>query len=202
MKDLIGTDVYLIDQILKGRYLQSQKILDAGCGSGRNMRWFALNGYAVFGCDVNPDVIDLAQENTRLSSDRFTVCPVEKMGYADKTFDHIICNAVLHFAKSEEHFMQMIGEMDRVLKPNGMLFIRMTSTFGLPLNYQLLGNGRYFLADGSERFLLTETLLSGLKSLGFEQIEPVKSVLVEELRSMSTLVLRKREEFAKQTILL
>jgi hypothetical protein len=80
--------------------------------------------------------------------------------------------------------------MYRVLKPGGVLFIRMTSTFGLPQNYRSIGAGRFLLADGSDRFLLTKDLLKEIKGIGFEFIEPLKSVLVEELRSMTTLVLK------------
>jgi len=35
-----GTDIYLLDQILKDRYETGDKILDAGCGKGRNLKWF------------------------------------------------------------------------------------------------------------------------------------------------------------------
>ena len=38
VQELIGnTDIYLIDQIMKNRYNQQDKILDAGCGNGRNL---------------------------------------------------------------------------------------------------------------------------------------------------------------------
>jgi 2-polyprenyl-3-methyl-5-hydroxy-6-metoxy-1,4-benzoquinol methylase len=191
MENIKGTDIYLLDQILKGTYLSAHKILDAGCGSGRNMRWFAQNGYSVYGCDIHAEVVQEAVQNTGLSADKFKVSAVEKMPYTIEEFDHIICNAVLHFANSESHFLKMMEEMYRILKEGGTLFIRMTSTFGLPQNYRSLGGGRYFLADGSERFLLTEKLLEAIEQIGFVKIEPVKSVLVEELRSMTTLVLRK-----------
>ncbi|NOQ72328.1 MAG: methyltransferase domain-containing protein [Crocinitomix sp.] len=191
MEDIKGTDVYLLDQIMKGRYLPTDKILDAGCGSGRNMRWFALNNYHIYGCDLNVDAVVYAQEITGLEADKFKVSAVEKMPYANGEFDHVICNAVLHFAENDSHFIEMANDMFRVLKPGGTLFVRMTSTFGLPQNYIVIRDGRYLLADGSERFLLTKELLTKVKTIGFDQIEPVKSVLVEELRSMTTLVLRK-----------
>lgn len=198
MENLIGTDIYLLDQILKGSFPLDHKILDAGCGSGRNMRWFLQNGYSIFGCDIDAERLAIAQEKTGASAEIFTQAAVEKMPYVQHEFDAVISNAVLHFAESDVHFMAMLKEMGRVLKPQGILFIRMTSTFGLPHNYRSIGNGRYLLADGSERFLLTPALLSGIKELGFAQIEPVKSVLVEELRSMTTLVLRK-VSIAKET---
>jgi tellurite methyltransferase len=191
MESIQGTDVYLLDQIMKGRYLPEDKILDAGCGGGRNMRWFALNNFGIYGCDLNAEALAFAQEHTGLAREKFKVAAVEKMPYPAGEFDHVICNAVLHFAQNEAHFLAMIADQHRVIKPGGTLFIRMTSTFGLPENYHLIGAGWYVLADGSERFLLTKELLTKVKLIGFEAIEPLKSVLVEELRSMSTLVLRK-----------
>jgi ubiquinone/menaquinone biosynthesis C-methylase UbiE len=192
MEDIKGTDIYLLDQIMKGTYLPEHKILDAGCGRGRNMRWFALHNYNVVGCDTNADMLQESPPYTGLPSAAFKVAAVENMPYADAEFDHVICNAVLHFAESPQHFLDMMSEMHRVLKPGGTLFVRMTSTFGLPENYTHVGNGRYLQQDGYERFLLTKDLLNQAKTkIGFEQKEPVKSILVEELRSMTTLVLRK-----------
>jgi ubiquinone/menaquinone biosynthesis C-methylase UbiE len=188
-----GTDIYLIDQILKGRYDQIGRILDAGCGKGRNMLWFAQNDFEIYGSDLDNESLILAEEYTGLSSEQFKWAPIENMPYENAYFDHLICNAVLHFARSEAHFMEMVKDLFRVLKPGGSLFIRMTSNLGLPDNYQPLGNGRYYLKDESERFLLTAKLLEKMKStFPFEYLEPVKSVLVEDLRSMTTLVLEKK----------
>ena len=192
MEILKRTDIYLLDQIFKGTFKSSDKILDAGCGSGRNMTWFAKNGFAVFGCDLNSEVLKKAEKYTGLSTKNFEIAAVENLPYNSAEFDAVISNAVLHFANSEKHFTQMINQMHRVLKPNGILFIRMTSTFGLPKNYSRLKNGRYLLKDNTERFLLNANLLEEYVKKIFVVIEPVKSVLVEELRSMTTLVLRKK----------
>lgn len=189
--EIEGIDIYLLDQISKGRFLKGQKILDAGCGHGRNMKWFIENGFAIEGCDQNEDVIQELGASIKKGV-KLSVSKLEKLPYANEEFDSIICSAVLHFAQSESHFRAMVKELYRVLKSDGMLFIRMTSTFGLPINYTDAGNGRFLLQDESDCFLLTKANLNALLALGFEKIEPVKSVLVEELRSMTTLVLRKR----------
>jgi len=187
-----NTDIYLLDQILKGRYQKGDLVLDAGCGTGRNMTWFAQNEIAINGCDLSAEAIEQAVQRTGLSADKFKVMGLDNLPYESNSFDHIICSAVLHFAQSEEHFLAMVKEMYRILKPNGTLFIRMTSKFGLPNNYKAEGNGRYFLQDGTTRFLLTEELYKHMKAkIGFRSIEPLKSVLVEDLRSMSTIMLQK-----------
>ncbi|MCC7453032.1 MAG: class I SAM-dependent methyltransferase [Crocinitomix sp.] len=192
LKDLQGVDIYLIDQLLKNVITPSAVILDAGCGTGRNMNWFVQAGFDVVGCDISEEALNEAAVRTGINPEKLTVAPLENLPYSSEKFDFVICSAVLHFAKSTDHFLTMVSELARVLKPNGMLFVRMTSDFGLPKNYTSLGQGRYLLADGSERFLLTQELFAKIKNeFNLHQIEPLKSTLVENLRSMSTLVLRK-----------
>jgi ubiquinone/menaquinone biosynthesis C-methylase UbiE len=187
-----GLDIYLLDQILKERFDKGDRILDAGCGGGRNMVWFAANGFNIEGCDRSSDALSHARGATGIDPSLLKQAFLESLPYPNKSFNDIICSAVLHFAQSETHFKMMIAELVRVLKPEGILFIRMTSDFGLSKNYAALGEGRYLLADGSERFLLTKELLSEIKEVfHLSQIEPVKSTLVEDLRSMTTLVLMK-----------
>jgi len=47
----------LFDQILKGTYDECQVILDAGCGTGRNLLYTLKSGVNVFGVDQNPEAI-------------------------------------------------------------------------------------------------------------------------------------------------
>ena len=159
-----NTDIYLLDQILKGRYQKGDLVLDAGCGTGRNMTWFAQNEIAINGCDLSAEAIEQAVQRTGLSADKFKVVGLDNLPYETKSFDHVICSAVLHFSQSEAHFLAMVKEMHRILKPDGTLFIRMTSTAGLPNNYKSEGNGRYFLQDGTSRFLLTPALYNHMKT--------------------------------------
>ncbi|MEP2935208.1 MAG: class I SAM-dependent methyltransferase [Gilvibacter sp.] len=189
-----GVDIYLLDQILKGRYLKEHSILDAGCGAGRNLKWFYQNGMTIFGIDNDPDKIALAKANYASQQANFINGELDNMPYKDVQFDHIICSAVLHFASNTEHFYKMLGEMIRVLKPNGTLFVRLTSTFATSKNFEQTGQGLYNLRDGTERFLLTPELLAvTLESFPLALIEPLKTVNVNDLRCMSTLVLQKQD---------
>ena len=185
-------DIYLLDQILKERYTQQDKILDAGCGGGRNIYWFYKNKFNVYAVDKETDHI----KNMKLMypdwSDQFKSASLEKLPYETDFFDHIICSAVLHFATSLHHFKTMFSELLRVLKPSGSLFIRMTSDIGVENKVSHIKEGVYRLGDESDRFLLTKELLSLIMhehQLSF--LEPLKSTNVHDLRSMSTLVLQK-----------
>ena len=190
-------DIYLFDQILKNRFAPNSKILDAGCGGGRNLVWFLRNNYKVFGVDQNQDAIEycrqLAGELTPNSAPKnFQISSVEKMPFADKSFDLIISNAVLHFAMDENHFHQMFDEMWRVLRPNGILFARLASDIGIENRVHSLDGRRFLLPDGSERFLVNEEMLiDKTKEVGASLIEPIKTTNVQNLRCMTTWILQK-----------
>jgi tellurite methyltransferase len=187
-----STDIYLLDQIMKGRYKTTDSILDAGCGYGRNLHWFLRNNVVIFGVDQDVGAIHDLQRRHPAIAERFRPSVVEKIPFEDDRFDHIISSAVLHFAKDTGHFLKMIGEMVRVLKPLGSLFIRMTSDIGIEGKVRLAGDGVYDIPDGSRRFLLTRTLLADImrkNRLSF--LEPLKTVNVNDIRCMSTLVLTK-----------
>lgn len=191
---LLGaTDIYLIDQIMKGRYKKGDVLLDAGCGWGRNLHWFLKNGFDIYAIDTDPGVIqDLKQSFPALPSDRFQQAAVEQTTFAADFFDGIISSAVLHFAQNTAHFFAMMDELYRVLKSGGTLFIRMASDIGIETRVQPLGDGVFLLPDGSTRFLLTRSLLNQLFSrYAFSYLEDFKTVNVNDLRCMCTLVLKK-----------
>lgn len=193
LKDEIGNmDIYLLDQILKGRYLREQIILDAGCGNGRNLKWFYNNSYTIFGIDGNFDKIEEVKKQYIIQRENFTVNSVENLPFENESFHHILCNAVLHFAENEAHFYNMFSELVRVLKPNGSLFIRTASDIGIEDKVLHLTSGVYTLPDKTERFLLTKPLLDKItKKYYLSFLEPLKTVNVNDKRSMTTLVLQK-----------
>jgi ubiquinone/menaquinone biosynthesis C-methylase UbiE len=194
LTDIIGsTDIYLIDQIMKGRYLPNQNILDAGCGTGRNLYWFIKNELSISAVDRDSDAISILRQRYPQLNERFVVANLENMPYDDNFFDHIISSAVLHFANNTDHFYQLLSEHVRVLRNGGTIFIRMTSDIGLK-NAELksMGLGVYQIPDGSTRFLIRRGIYTKLKSkFNFTEIEPIKTTNVNDLRSMTTLVLRK-----------
>lgn len=190
-------DIYLFDQLLKGRFNPRMRVLDAGCGGGRNVVYFLRSGYDVCGVDMSNEAIAnvralAAGLAPHLPADNFRVEAVEGMTFADADFDVVISSAVLHFARDEEHWQGMVREMWRVLKPGGVFFARLASRVGMEGQIIELRSGRYHLPDGSDRFLVDDRmLLDAADSLGGELFEPLKTVVVRNLRSMSTWCLRK-----------
>ena len=191
-------DIYLFDQLLKGRFDDCKTVLDAGCGGGRNLHYFLQNGYQVYGIDPNPEAVEavkqlsatLAPENPQSN---FAVATAEQLPYTDDFFDLVICNAVLHFAQSHEQFNAMLKSMWRVLKPGGFFFARLASNIGIENAVQPLGDGVFALPDGSTRYLVNEQmLLNYTRQLNGELFEPIKTTNVQGLRCMTTWCVRKQ----------
>ena len=187
---LQGIDVYLIDQLMKGRIPQNSKILDAGCGGGRNIHYLIHNNFDVTGIDENPEAIELLRSTYPEIKEKFLRSSLENFE-SDERYDFIICNAVLHFARDHQHFTQMFSSLIGALGKNGILFVRMTSDIGLPTH--LVGkDGVFDLPDESTRYLITRSQVDCLISeYSLSLLEPVKTVKVEDLRSMTTLVFEK-----------
>jgi len=190
-------DIYLFDQLLKGRIQKCMKLLDAGCGNGRNITYLMQAGVKVYGADVSEAAIEKVRTMAKelaptLPARNFIVADLESLSFADAEFDVVICSAVLHFAKDENHFRSMVLELGRVLKQGGMLFCRLSTTIGLEGKLQHLEGRFYKMAHGPVWFLADEKLLVELENqISAERLDPLKTTVVEQDRSMTTWVLRK-----------
>jgi SAM-dependent methyltransferase len=179
-------DIYLFDQILRGRIRPGMRILDAGCGSGRNLVYFLNEGYEVFGVDAD------ARGVQALPAGNFRNENIEDMSCPDAFADVVISSAVLHFARDDNHFRAMLQGKWRVLKPGGLLFCRLASSIGIESQITNAGGRRFLLPDGSERYLVDEDLLMRLtKDLGGRLLDPLKTTVVQNQRSMTTWIVRK-----------
>ena len=192
-----GIDIYLLDQLLRGRIAASATILDAGCGKGRNLVYFLRTGHRVLGADRDPDAIAAVRRLAEtlappVAPDAFRVEPVEAMSFPDGIADVVLSSAVLHFARDEAHFWAMLRGTWRVLRPGGMLFCRLAGLTGQETAARSLGGGRYALPDGTERFLASEaSLRAATTALGGALLDPLKTTVVHGQRSMTTWVVRR-----------
>ena len=192
-------DIYLFDQLLKGRISPGMRVLDAGCGGGRNLIYLLRQGYEVFGVDA--DAMSVAEVERIASAlapqfprNHFRVESIEQMSFPSDFADVVICNAVLHFARDDKQFQAMLKGLWRVLKPNGVLFCRLASSIGSEHQIRRVNGRRFQLADGSERFLVDEEMLTrAAGELGGVMIDPLKTTIVQNERSMTTWVVRKSE---------
>ncbi len=198
LQDYFGDiDIYLFDQLLRGRIAPGMRVLDAGCGRGRNLIYMMRAGFDVYGVDADQDAIDVVRQVAKrlapgLPSDHFMVERLPSLSFPDRTFDAVIANAVLHFAADEAEFGAMLGELWRVLRPDGVLFARLASSIGLEESIRPLGGRRYALPDGTDRFLVDEPfLLAAAADLEATLLDPIKTVNVQGQRCMTTWCVRK-----------
>lgn len=190
-------DIYVFDQILRGNIAAPMRILDAGCGYGRNLVHLLREGCEVFAVDADPAGVDhvrrlSASLDTGLPDENFQVAQIEKLPFPADFADVVLCNSVLHFARDGQHFLAMLRELWRVVRPGGMLFCRLGSRIGM--DFELLRPNIYRVGDGSEWFLVDERMLLRLTSeLGGVLVDPLKTTIVQDYRCMTTWVLRKRK---------
>jgi SAM-dependent methyltransferase len=186
-------DIYLFDQLLRGRVTPGMRILDVGCGHGRNLVYFLREGYDVFGVDADARAIEAARRlAASLPNDNFRVEKIEAMSFPDAFADVIISSAVLHFARDDDHFRAMLHGAWRVLKPGGLFFCRLASSIGMEHQVRRIAGRRFLLPDGSERYLVDEARLCTLtEDLGGHLLDPLKTTVVQNQRCMTTWVVRK-----------
>ncbi len=190
-------DIYLFDQLLKGRIVPGMRILDAGCGGGRNLVYFLREGYEVYAADSDARAVESIRSLARtlaprLPESNFRVERVEAMSFDDGCAEVVISNTVLHFASDDVHFDAMLDGTWRVLKPGGLFFCRLGSSIGMEHQVERIQGRRFKSPDGSERYLVDEGRLeSAAKRIGGELAETLKTTIVQNQRAMTTWVLRK-----------
>jgi SAM-dependent methyltransferase len=189
-------DIYVFDQILRGNIAAGMRVLDAGCGYGRNLVHLLREGCEVFAIDANAEGVQhvralAAELAPSLPVENFRVGQIEKLDFPDSFADVVICSSVLHFARDDAHFLAMLSEIWRVLRPGGMLFCRLGSRIGM--NFERLRGNIFRINDGSEWFLVDEMMLMRLTDeMNAVMVDPLKTTIVQDHRCMTTWVLRKR----------
>jgi len=199
LQDQFGQiDIYLFDQLLKGRISPGMRILDAGCGGGRNLVYFLREGYEVYATDADAGAVENIRSLARtlapsLPESNFRLEPVESMSFDDACADVVVSNTVLHFARDDAHFESMLRGSWRVLKTAGLFFCRVGSPIDVEALVNRLEGRRHWSPDGSERYLVDEALLaSATERLGGELADPLKTTVVQNQRAMTTWVLWKK----------
>jgi SAM-dependent methyltransferase len=195
-------DIYVFDQLLKGRIAPGMRVLDAGCGGGRNLVYLLREGYEVLAADVSAEAVAEVRAmaralGARLPEANVRVEAVEAMSFDAGSADVVVCNTVLHFARDDAHFRAMVDGLWRVLRPGGILFCRLGSTVGMETRVVRVegpAGRRYRSPDGSVRYLVDEALLvAETARLGGVLADPIKTTVVQDMRAMTTWVVRKKD---------
>ena len=188
-------DIYVFDQILRGNIAAGMRVLDAGCGYGRNLVHLLREGCEVFALDANAEGVEHVRQlaallQPTLPATNFQVGMIERMPFPDAWAEVVLCNSVLHFARDEEHFEAMVLEMWRVLRPGAMLVCRLGSRIGM--EFEHVEGHHYRIGDGSIWFLVDQEMLVDLtEALEGVLVDPLKTTVVQDYRCMTTWVVRK-----------
>ena len=189
-------DIYVFDQILRGNIAAGMRVLDAGCGYGRNLVHLLREGCEVFAVDADAAGLEHVRQlsaalGTGLPEENFRVGLIEEMPFPDGIADVVLCNSVLHFSRDERHFRAILAELWRVVRPGGMLFCRLGSRIGM--EFERVRENIFVVGDGSEWFLVDEEMLLELTDeMDAVLVDPLKTTIVQDYRCMTTWVLRKR----------
>jgi SAM-dependent methyltransferase len=200
LRDAFGDiDIYLFDQLLRGRFDNRRRVLDAGCGDGRNLHYLLRAGYECFGVDEDAAAIEHVRRRAgrlapTLPAGNFVAGRLDRLPWDDGVMDAVICSAVLHFSEDDGHFGRMITDMWRVIAPGGLFFARLASNIGLERVLGEKAGRRMHLPDGSDRFVVDERmLLAWTERLGARLIDPIKTTNVQQQRCMTTWCLAKSQ---------
>lgn len=116
-------DIPRISKIFKEGGIK--RILDLGCGSGRNLVYLAKQGFNVYGIDIAKSGIKITKDwlkNENLKGNLKIGDMYQRLPYSNNFFDAIISIQTLHHGKINK-IRKLIKEMERILKPNGLVFI-------------------------------------------------------------------------------
>lgn len=103
---------------------KANRILDLGCGSGRNFLCLHSSGLDVYGLDIAEEGIKTVKRSVKENiEEKLMVRDIyQKLPYSDNFFDAIISIQTLQHG-TENQILSTIKEIKRVLKPGGIIFI-------------------------------------------------------------------------------
>lgn len=107
-----------------------KNVLDVGCGTGRHVLYLARLGFTVCGMDSSAEAIRAARKTTKAAglSARLTVGSMfERLPYPDASFHAVVCTKALNHGLIES-IRGATAEMERVLRPGGLVFIVVTKS--------------------------------------------------------------------------
>ena len=161
----------------------SERVLDIGCGAGRNIVPLARLGWEAIGVDLSLPMIAAAA--TRLQDEhlesqlRLVFASMHELPFAARSFDFIIAHGIWNLARSGSEFRMALAEAARVARPRSALFLFTFSRNTLPPDAQPVPNESFVFTQFSGQpqcFLTSAQLVTELGAVGFLSIRQAPSV--------------------------
>ena len=148
-----------LEYLPKAHLSNQQKILDVGCGSGRDSIFFANQGFEVVAIDGSQNVIDLAkQTDTRIDWQCLRFHEIAKQSWQNQFTGIWACASLLHV--SFDDLPKILNDLLSCLRPTGILYA--SFKYG---NSERKKDGRFFCDMNQQRWQLIEEQLDSAKAL-------------------------------------
>jgi ubiquinone/menaquinone biosynthesis C-methylase UbiE len=133
-KDITYPCEYVI-RIFKGSYptlnfdktsYAGKKILDMGCGDGRNIILFKQLGFKVYGAEIGQEIVDKIKSNLYKQGVNGVIIKVstnDNICFSDNFFDYLLSWNECYYMQGRRNFQKYVKEFARVMKPGGMLIL-------------------------------------------------------------------------------
>ncbi|MEO9482801.1 MAG: class I SAM-dependent methyltransferase [Ekhidna sp.] len=184
-------DLFLMDLILKGHIKRDAEVLDIGCGEGRNGIYFIREAYTYHGWDTDASKLKLLEYLAKSIAHAKATFETHDIREAaeEKKFDLVICSRLLHFATTKDDFLLMWNKIADRLDKDGILYASMDSAVDTGIASRR-NNGTVEFPDGRVSFALTNDLYDEIRK-GFEEVEPLRTLVHHNERAQSFVCLRK-----------
>ena len=174
------------------------RVLDAGCGNGDYARLALQDGARVWAFDLSEEMV--AATGRRLSAaglqaEELQVASVLQIPYPDASFDVVLCFAVIDHVPDEQR-PAAVGELVRVLKPGGTLYINTPNKYAYTWragHWLMRRLGRFpegkirWLSPGELQALCTDAGCRVGRSLGLELLPPFSGIYTSDLQRLTIL---------------
>ena len=139
--DTANVEFTQIQDLFLGYLSPGARILDFGCGSGRDSRYFLSKGFEVEACDGSQEMVRIASESTGIEVRKMLF---EELAEVDRYDGIFACASILHVPYAQ--LGDILAKTERALKDNGILYA--SFKFG---TFEGMRNGRYFTDMTMER---------------------------------------------------